>query len=75
MYDRVIDKLKKVTLKPEIMFELLNNTVDILGSHRANLKLSPLIEICPLLTDLRHSNEKHYQKAAQQFVEQLTDCK
>jgi hypothetical protein len=74
VYDQIIDGLKKPALKPEIAFQLLRNTVDILGGvHRANLKLSPSIEICPLVADLRRSNEKRYQETAQQFVEQFTD--
>ena len=57
------------------MFQLLGKTVDILGGHRANLKLSPPIEICPLVAGLRRSNEKRYQEIARQFVEQFTDRK
>ena len=45
VYDQVIDELKKVALEPEVMFQLLHNTVDILGGHGANLKLSSSIEI------------------------------
>ena len=75
MYNQVIDELKKVALEPEIMFQLLHNTVEILGGHGANLKLYLSIEICPLVADLRHSNEKHYQETAKQFVEQFTDRK
>ena len=75
VYDEVIDGLKKPAVKPELMFQLLHNTVDILGGHRANLKLSPSIEIWPLVADLRCSNEKRYQEIAQQFVEQFTDRK
>ncbi|EDR04490.1 uncharacterized protein LACBIDRAFT_391733 [Laccaria bicolor S238N-H82] len=74
LYDQVIDSLKPaLKLTPEIMFGLLRNTVDILGRHRANLKLSPSIEIRPLIADLRHSNETRYQETAQQFMEQFTD--
>ena len=76
MYDQVIDELKKPALKPEIMFQLLYNTVNILGRvHQANLQLSPSIEICPLVADLRRSNERRYQETAQQFVEHFTDRK
>ena len=76
LYDQVIDELKKPALKPEIMFQLLDNTVNILGRvHQANLKLSPSIEICPLVADLRHSNERRYQETAQRFVEEFTDRK
>ena len=76
VYDQVIDELKKPALKPEIMFQLLDNTVNILGRvHQANLKLSPSIEICPLVADLRHSNERRYQETAQRFVEEFTDRK
>ena len=75
MYDEVIDELKKPALEREITFQLLHNTVDILGGHRANLKLSLSIEICPLVAFLRRSNEKRYQETAQQFVEQFTDRK
>ena len=75
MYDQVIDGLKTPALKPEIMFQVLHNTVDILGGHQADLKLSPSIEIWPLIADLRHSNEKRYQETAQQFVDQFTDRK
>ena len=75
MYDQVIDGLKKPALKPETTFQLLHNTVDILGGHPANFKLSPSIEIRPLIADLRHSNERRYRETAQQFVEQLTDRK
>ena len=57
------------------MFLLLRNTVDILGGHRANLKLSLSIEICPLVADLRRSNEKRYLETAQQFAEQFMDRK
>ena len=49
VYDEVIDQLKKPALKPEIMFQLLGKTVDILGGHGANSKLSPSIEVCPLV--------------------------
>ena len=74
MYDQVIHELKKAALEPEIMFKLLHNTVDILRGHRlANSKLGPSIEIRRLVADLGHSNEKRYQEAAQQFVEQFTD--
>ena len=76
VYDQVIDELKKPALKPEITFQLLYNTVNILGRvHQANLQLSPSIEICPLVADLRRSNERHYQETAQQFVEHFTDRK
>ena len=75
MYDEVIDKLKKTALEPEIMFQLLHNLVDILGHHQANLKLSPLIEICPLVVVLRRSDKKRYQEIARQFVEQFTHRK
>ena len=75
MYDQVIDELKKAALEPEIMFEVLHDTVDLLGGHRADLKLSPSMEIHPLVAVLRRSNEKRYQETAQQFVEQFTDRK
>ena len=75
MYDEVVEGLKRPALKPEITFQLLHNTIDILGGHRANLNLSPSIEICPLVADLRHSYEKRYQETAQQFVEQFTNRK
>ena len=75
MYDQIIDGLRKPALKPEIMFQLLHNTVDMLWDHRANLKLSPSIEIWPLVAVLRCSNEKDYQEIAQQFVEKFTDRK
>ena len=57
------------------MFRLLQNTVDILGGHGANLKLSPSIEIGPLVAVLRRSNEKRYREIAQQFVVEYTDRK
>ncbi|EDR04471.1 uncharacterized protein LACBIDRAFT_391675 [Laccaria bicolor S238N-H82] len=72
VYVEVINGLKTLALKPEITFQLLHNTVDILRGHRANLQLSSSIEI-PLVADLRHSHEKHYQETAQQFMEQFTD--
>ena len=72
MYDHAIDKLKKPALEPQIAFQLLHSTVDILGGHPANLKLSPSIEICPLVAFLRRSNEKRYRGIAQQFVELFT---
>ena len=75
VYDQVIDELKKKGLKPEITVQLLDSTVNILGGHRANLKLSPSIDIHPLVADLRRSSDKRYQEAAQQFTEQLTDRK
>ena len=75
MYDQVIDELKKTALEPEVTFQLMHDMVDILGRHRANLKLSPSIEICPLVAELQHGDEKRYQEAAQQFVEQFTDRK
>ena len=75
VYDQVIEGLRKTALKPNIRFQLLHNTVDILGDYRANLKLSPSTEICPLVADLRRSHEKRYQKTAQQFVEQFTNRK
>ena len=75
VYDQVINELKKPALKPEIMFQLLHNTVDILGGHTAYLKLSPSIEIWPLVAVLRCSNEKRYREIVQQFVEQFTDRK
>ena len=76
VYDQIIDELKKPALKPEITFQLLDNIVNILGGiHRANLNLSPSIEICPLVANLRHSHEKRYRETAQQFIEQFTDRK
>ena len=75
MYDQVIDELKKAALEPEITFQLLHNMVDILGRHQANLKLSPLIEIWPLVVVLRRSDEKRYQEIARKFVEQFTHRK
>ena len=75
VYDEVIDKLKKPDLEPEVTFQLLHDMVDSLGRHRANIILSPSIQIWPLIADLRHSNEKRYQETAQQFVEQFTDRK
>lgn len=76
VYNQVIDKLKKLALKPEIMFQLLDITIDILGGvHQVNLKLSLSIEIHPLIADLWRSNEKHYQETVQQFMEQLMDHK
>ena len=75
MYDQTIDELKKPALEPEVTFKLLRDTVDILWGHPANLRLSPSIEICPLVADLRRSNEKRYQEIAQQFVEWFTDRK
>ena len=74
-YDQAIEKLKKPALEPEITFQLLLRTVDILGGHPANLKLIPSIEIWPLVAVLRRSDEKRYQETAQQFVEQLMDRK
>ena len=73
MYDQVIDELKKPALKPEIIFQLLHNMVDILGGHPDDLRLSPSIKICPLVADLRQSNERCYKETAKQFVEQFTD--
>ena len=74
MYDEVTDRLKKPALKPEIAFQLLDNTVNILGRvHRTNLKPSPSIEIWPLVAVLRRSDEKRYQEIAQQFLQQFTD--
>ena len=75
MYDEVVEGLKRPALKPEITFQLLHNTIDILGGHRANLNLSPSIEICPLVADLRRSKEKRYQEIAKQFLEKFTDRK
>ena len=75
MYDQIIDELKKAALEPETMFQLLHNRVDILGGHGANLKLSPSIEIGPLVAVLRRSDEKRYQDTAQQFMELFTDRK
>ena len=75
VYDEVIDQLKIPALKPEITFQLLQNTVDILRGHRTNLKLSPPIEIGPLVAVLRRSNEKRYREIAQQFVVEYTDRK
>ncbi|EDQ98298.1 uncharacterized protein LACBIDRAFT_398844 [Laccaria bicolor S238N-H82] len=73
VYDQLVEELRKPALEPEITFQLLGKTVDILGGHRSDLKLSPSIEICPRIADLRHSNEKCYQERAQQFLEQFTD--
>ena len=74
LYDQVIEELKKPALKPDITFQLLDNTVNILGRvHRANFKPSPSIEIWPIVAVLRRSNEKRYQEIAQQFLEQFTD--
>ena len=75
VYDQVIDELKKAALQPEITFQLLHSAADILGRHGANLKLSPSIEIRPLVADIQHSDEKRFQATAQQFVEQFTDRK
>ena len=75
VYDQVMDGLRKPALKPEITFRLLHNMVDILWDHRADLRLSPSIEIGPLVAVLRSSNEKHYQEIAQQVVEQFTNRK
>ena len=75
VYDQVIDRLKKPALEPEITFQLLHNTVDILGRHGANLKLSPWIEIWRFVAVLRRSNEKRYREIAQQFMAQFTDRK
>ena len=74
MYDEVIEGLKKPALKPEVTFQLLDNTVNILG-RVANLKIRPSIEIRPLVAGLRRSSDRRYQEAAQQFMEQLTDRK
>ena len=73
-YDQAIDELGKPDLEPEITFKLLHDTVDILWDP-ANLRLSPSIEICPLIADLRRSNENRYREIAQQFVELFTDRK
>ena len=75
MYDQVIDELKKPALEPDATFQILHNTVDILGGHRAKLKLSLSIEICPLVAFLRRSDETRYREIAQQFVELFTDRK
>ena len=75
MYDQVIHELKKAALEPEVTFQLLHEMVDTLGHHRANIILSPSIEIWPLIAGLRQSNEKRYQETARQFVEQFTDRK
>ena len=75
VYDQVIDELKKATLEPGITFQLLGKTVDILGVHRANLKLSPSTEIWPLVAGLQRSNEESYREIAQQFLAQFTDRK
>ena len=74
LYDQVIDNLREPALEPEIKFQLLDNTVNILG-RVANLKLSSSIEIRPLAAGLRSSSDRRYQEAAQQFMEQLTDRK
>ena len=75
VYDKVIEELKKSALEPEIMFQLLGRILDILGRHRADLKLSPSIEVYPPIAVLRLGNEQRYQETAQQFVEQFTDRK
>ena len=81
LYNRVIGELKKPSLKPEIKFQLLNNTVDMLGNilrifqDSPQLNLSPSIEIRPLISDLGRSKEKGHPETAQQFVEQFTDRK
>ena len=72
MYDQVIDELKKPALEPEVTFQIMHDIVDILGRHRANLRLIPSIEIWPLVAVLRRSDEKRYQEIAQQFLEQFT---
>ena len=82
LYNRVIGELKKPNLKPEMKFQLLNNTVDMLGNiltkisqGSRQLNLSPSIKIRPLISDLGHSKEKGHRETAQQFVEQFTDRK
>ena len=75
MYDQVIDELKKPALEPEVTFQIMHDIVDILGRHRANLKLIPWIEIWPLVAVFRRSNEERYQEIAQQFLEMFTDRK
>ena len=75
MYNQTIDELKKVAFEPEVTFQLLHDMVDILGRHRANLRLSPPNEICPFVAVLQRSHEKCYREIAQQFLEQFADRK
>ena len=72
VYDQVINELKKKALKPEITVQLLDNMVNILRGHRANIKLSRSIDFRALVADLQCSSDKRYQEGAQQFMEQLT---
>ena len=72
VYVQVIDELKKPALEPEVTFQIMHDIVDILGRHRASLKLIPLIEIWPFVAVFRRSNEKRYQEIAQRFLEQFT---
>jgi hypothetical protein len=76
VYEGVIAVLKN--LGPEDKRRLLHSAVDILGKSAqggTSLKLSPSIEIYPLLSDLLEGNTEHDQKVMQQFLVQFTDCK
>lgn len=76
MYEAVIRALKNPVLGPDIKYQTLRRTVDIMrecsqdGTH---LNLSRSIEIRPLVTDLLRSDTTEYQGIARQFMKEFTD--
>ena len=71
MYDAVMGALSQ--LEPEAKLRLLKSTGDIVQKRArdsTSLKLSSLIEIRALVSDVWEGN----QKLVQQFLGQFTDC-
>ena len=71
VYDAVMGALSQ--LEPKAKLRLLKSTGDIMQKHAqdsTSLKLSYLLKICALVSDIWEGN----QKLVQQFLGQFTDC-
>lgn len=77
VYETVIESLRDPSHEVEAKYQLLHSALAILGKGFQGgqpLKLNPTIQILPFVTDLQKSSNKDFQKTAQEFVEQFTDC-
>ena len=74
LYEKVIQSLSTKS-DPEVKYRLLRLAVDVPPSRHSELKLSRSIEIRPFLSELLDSRNHDYQKTAQEFIAQFSDCK
>lgn len=76
VYDNVVEAVKSRTSQLEVTHHLLHSAMDVLNKASQDgpdFKLKTSIEIRPLMSYLRESNEETYQKTAQDFMTHFAD--